>query len=406
MRMIEALNPHGPPKEQNLLRDLRALWLSDIVTRETLEPLLTRAKVAVPRIGPLAERLLQETLQAKTLPQYHDNIYGRKFESELARRLVEDPPAGVLKAVNSIRTCTLAHVDALPPERRDAFANGVLTHVEEQPRQWFAAWPEIARFRAQPSVDSLKATLGSIESGIDILKVMYLSHRTNLVLSTEESGPEHLKRSDRTYVTLIKPQRGAKDSVLRLDTNGYGIGLVYHPLATTYPDFQPALCTAYLRTPILETPTPFIRNTLQSGAIYVNDLSGNAAMWLQAMKEMQKGDPEFSLGDGLLALCIYIGFNGGHSHQDVLATIDGINALERSAKTLADRDENTAGIEESAEQAAAEEFGRSISPYDRLAQLPAASADQAKVRQMLNAALDDTVAYCRALITDLGMPNS
>lgn len=178
--LLQALRKSHSSGAAELTQQARSLWLGGVVTRESMLSLIDQALPGVAddaELHSLLTELRAETVQLKTIPQYNENIYGRKFETALAQSLVENPPAGVLKAGAQMNRYMLRHVERLDPDTQDVVLATIAEYIQQDPRPWFGAKPEIVAFQQNPTINGLAELLRKPKDGLDVVKGGYIAHR-------------------------------------------------------------------------------------------------------------------------------------------------------------------------------------------------------------------------------------
>lgn len=361
------------PAAHQLNHEARSLWISGVVNQKSLQKLLTKGSDQLghlPRLQDKLESLVNDTAQLKTLPQYHDNIYGRKFETALVAELVNDPPHGTLAAATRINQEVHAHLMSMPAEKASEVLQKVAKGIVSEPRPWYPLKPEIEQFAAAPTNEAFQKVLGPAKNGIDVIASINLAHR---VWTAGIEPPPWAEAMNQHYNELLVPRRGKGRYLTEFDTNAHGIAALHHPDNLTYSTFQTGKSWTYKRSPEMDKPTDFENNTLKSGHIFVSGPSGTTNVLAFTSADIARRDPTFSPNDALLAGVMFMTMDTGHSVHEVLATNLSIQAR---------------GTE-----AAGTQLTTSAPPYKTLAELPTSPADKAKVESAMNRALDTTIAH-------------
>jgi hypothetical protein len=122
MHLLHATRNAKHPISADLHQDARRFWLEGIVNTHHATAFFRNSEEALGNLSELrdlATQLVRETEVPKTRPQYLDAIYGRKFESVVARELVDDPPEGVLRFSERLNLEVMRYVGDLADQRRD-----------------------------------------------------------------------------------------------------------------------------------------------------------------------------------------------------------------------------------------------------------------------------------------------
>ena len=380
MHLLDATRNATDPIVAGLHAHARRFWLEGIVnTHHATAFFRSSHKVLahMPALRDLAAQLIRETQVPKTRPQYHDAIYARKFESVIARELVNDPPEGVLRLSQRLNAEVQTYLDGLSSSNRAKVVKDVAKLVRKDVRPWHALKPAVDSFIKHPSVKTLMEALGKGEDGLDVINSVGLSHHVWLSGYLRDVGPPWMAQTQSHYRQVVKLSNSDIASPIEVNTNGYGARLVHHPGQTTFSEFGQGSHRTYTRQPDMEMPTPFEDNLLSNGHVSSAGASGMTNVLVHTVLDIERRDASVSRGDAAVAMVMLVGMNGGHSIHEVMAT--------------------HASIPSDNADLAYERLAAFNAPYRALGDLAASPRDKEKVQRVLDAALDETLEYFESL---------
>lgn len=380
VHLLDATRGATDPIVAALHKLARRFWLEGIVNTEAATAFFRsshRSLGHMPALQELTAQLIDETQLPKTRAQYHDAIYARKFESVIARELVNDPPEGGLRLSRRLNAEVMTYVDGLSASNRAKVVKDVAKLVGKDVRPWHALKPAVTSFIKRPTVKTLVEALGRGEDGLDVIDSILLAHQVWLSGYRRDVGPPWMAKTQSHYRQVVKLSNSHVVSPIEVNTNGYGARLVHHPGQTTFSDFRLGSHRTYTRRPDLEMPTPFEDNLLSNGHVSSTGASGMTNVLIHTVLDIERRDPSISRGDAVIAMVMLVGMNGGHSIHEVMAT--------------------DASIPSDNHDLAYERLANFNMPYRALAGLAASSEDKDKVERILEKALDETLDYFDSL---------
>ncbi len=315
----------------------KAIWLSGDVSTSVTADYFRRAASEMrhlPGVHELAENLLKHTESDKTLPQYHENLYGRKFDSEIAHALIQNPPPAMLEATRAVAKALIDRFEPLFASLTDSehldFLDGIHKWVDDDVRPWFSQTPEIHAFLENPSFEALLNALRKVDSGIDVLKVNFLAVQLSM-LGRNTASKDWMAPADANYHTAVIPQRSTYETGHEVKTQGYGIRLHYQPEYEPTPQFGQGKSWADARTPDLEMLTAFEDTAVSTGHPIVNGASGSTNIMAFMLRHLAQTDPSFDANSALLGTMSFLVFDGGHSLNEAMTVADAIRTHPGSA---------------------------------------------------------------------------
>ena len=326
----------------------KSIWLSGDVNTSVAADYFRRAASEMrhlPGVHELAENLLKHTESDKTLPQYHENLYGRKFDSEIAHALIHNPPPAMLESTRAVAKALIDRFEPLFASLNDSehveFLLGIHKWVDNDVRPWFSQTPEIHAFLQNPSFEALLNGLRKVDSGIDVLKVNFLAVQLSM-LGRHTASKDWMAPADENYHSAVIPQRSTYETNHEVKTQGYGIRLHYQPEYEPTPQFGQGKSWADARTPDLEMLSAFEDTAVSTGHPIVNGASGSTNIMAFMLRHLAQTDPSFDANSALLGTMSFLVFDGGHSFNEAMTVADAIRTHPGSA----DPDDNLDAIME------------------------------------------------------------
>jgi hypothetical protein len=308
----------------------KAIWLSGDVSSGVAADYFRRAASEtrhLPGVHALAENLLKQTESEKTLPQYHENLYGRKFDSEIAHALIHNPPPAMLESTRAVAKALIERFEPLFASLNDTehldFLDGIHKWVDDDVRPWFSHTPEIHAFLENPSFEALLNALRKVDTGIDVLKVNFLAVQLSM-LGRHTASKDWMAFADANYHTAVIPQRSTYAMDHDVKTQSYGIRLHYQPEYEPTPQFGQGKSWADARTPDFEMLTAFEDMAVSTGHPIVNGASGSTNIMAFMLRHLAQTDPSFDANSALLGTMSFLVFDGGHSFNEAMTVADAI----------------------------------------------------------------------------------
>ena len=342
----------GGDRAQELLGKASKLWMSGNLSDTAVAAFLMDAAAELQdksRLHSIVVSIAAAVSKPKEATQRNDNMYGRKFESEFIHILVKNPPFGTIEVTRKIGQALLNDFDKMHASgalSTETTLKRIAESIELRP--WTALTADLEKFREEPTYSNLKSMLLSVNNGIDILKVQSLIPKVSKQFSDDIEWKEY---ADQRYKYVLQPARKTRPfqvlenevgvsaqqaadltNKLGLDikTSSYGTGLLNHPKYEPQEKFYIARDTTYGRmNPDMANLSGMEQQALYHGHAIVTGLSGNANLLTYLSRWIAKEDSEFSVEQAVLAGMMFLGFDGGHSLNEVMAVYTGIMASEK-----------------------------------------------------------------------------
>ncbi|NHB93941.1 MARTX multifunctional-autoprocessing repeats-in-toxin holotoxin RtxA [Photorhabdus cinerea] len=339
MSRLEAANiPEAGP----LIERARELWLTGQVTsQETIRLFHDAASQlqSYPELHGLVLSLQADAHREKSTTQYIDNLFGRRFDSELAHTLVKTASPEVIATsrrigqflvqefelyMQSISGSTVG--DGQIAIKMQAFAEKIKKDI----RPWFSRVPELTTFLQKPTFDNFKIMMTKVDNGFEMIKIPFLAVK----MSNTDGMGLHLSQwkaeADIFYRDEIYKARSTSSKLTNMadvtykvklseqQTNDYGIALPYQPSGDQYEDFLYGRKVAAGRVLTPGQETTLERNALAQGHSVVTGASGSTNIMVHLNNYIASQDPTFSQEQAYLNTLVFLVFDGGHSVNESL----------------------------------------------------------------------------------------
>ncbi|HET9645885.1 MAG TPA: hypothetical protein VFP68_21595 [Burkholderiaceae bacterium] len=376
VRAMHILGMSNSLAHQMLKDDAKELFLSGSLNRQSVGALMekcARLNEAEPLFHDQFNKLAAEAAKPLAPTQLVDNIYGRTFESLLVARLVEDPPPGVLKAARQLASEVLGELANHPKEIQDRILGDLASAIAKEPRPWWDRSPSIQPFLQQPTLENLQACFAA-NSGIEAIQSVFIAKHFALTLDRTGLNPDWMHSANRFYWSSLVSQKPQNASILTNFSQTSGNLLHYHPTTDQTPGIN-AYSWTHSKVVSVDNLTPWQAKALSKGQTIINGLSGTTNILAHLGKHIAQKNPEFREPEHHLNILMFVVFDGGHSTEEVLCTLDAIEQSRQgkdvSGKTLGD-------------------FGDG---YQAIEKLGATEADRQALQNRVDEALNQTVEH-------------
>jgi hypothetical protein len=217
-RLSEALNganPQSPELKTSIetvstsIRAAFATGKSDAEKRTVLDEAIKTLTPISTELGAAAEKLRAAVGVQKPTTLYHDNVLGRRFETELVNVMVGNPPAPVLAAANKLGQGMLNELAKLSKNDAEFYLVGIAAKLKADSRPWASELPHVLAFIQDPSLENFKTMMTTNTSGFDVVKQSWVGVKFALTVPMPW-GQTAIKN----YNEVILPARSMTPSVL------------------------------------------------------------------------------------------------------------------------------------------------------------------------------------------------
>ncbi len=345
---MSRLEEAGIPETASLVERARELWLTGQVTSKKTIKLFNDAATqlqAYPELHALVLSLQTDARRKKATTQYIDNLFGRRFDSELAHALVKTVSPDAIAAARQTGQFLVQEFEqwmqktSVAPVRdiairMQAFANVIQKDI----RPWFSRVPELTTFLQQPTFDNFKTMMTKVDNGFEMIKIPFLAVKMSNVDGMGLSSSQWKAEGDIFYREEIYKTRSTSSQLAKWadvthtvkiteqKTNDYGIALPYQPSGDRYEDFLSGRKVAAGRILTPGHETALEHNALAQGHSVVTGASGSTNIMVHLNKYIASQDPTFPADQGYLNTLVFLVFDGGHSVNESLVIYKALQA--------------------------------------------------------------------------------
>ncbi|NOJ14427.1 MARTX multifunctional-autoprocessing repeats-in-toxin holotoxin RtxA [Vibrio splendidus] len=330
-----------------LAEQAKTLWMSGNVTQESAVKLFTEANDKLtehPKLQVLASKLLSDAKKEKEIGQYFDNLFGRRFDSEIAHELVKTPTEKAINTSVQIGTCLVddfddwmhgllpdSEDDVLRSERIQTKMEAFAQAITKDERPWFSRVPTLTQFLEAPNYTNFKTMMTQVDDGFGVIKVPFLAVKMAITPGLGMEMAPWKAEGDRFYQNVITKARSTSAvissgvdgenqvNLIEKKTSDYGTALQYQPKGDTYDDFKEGRSVADGRILNPSKKTTFENNALSNGLSVVTGASGSTNIMTHLNQHIASKIPGFSVDQAYLNTLSFLVFDGGHSVNESLA---------------------------------------------------------------------------------------
>lgn len=243
----------------------------------------------------------------------NDNYYGRTFDTELAKHIVNSPSAQTINNTEIIKNTLLKALNQLTSGYKSQICQDIHRGLKDDPATWRSDIREVKRFMAQNSFDNLVKMITS-PSKLKHLLMMQLSMK--FLLNTP--GYQDLRTSsDRRYNDVIIPQRKFEDTLNPdlIKSSRTGIQLHYQvreQLAKEATGERPI--DRY--RPLDEDQTEHNLLAMNAEQAIGVGMSGSANVLGHFFDVLHEENENFDIDHARLFAAAYLTHSGGHSFNE------------------------------------------------------------------------------------------
>jgi len=347
---------------KELADQAKALWISGQVTHETTVALFTEAHdklAAYPELQTLTGKLLVDAQKEKATSQYIDNLFGRRFDSEIAHELVKTPTEEAVNTSVQIGVYLVKDFDewmhSILPDSADDTLRGdriqkkmqvFAETINSDSRPWFSRVPTLAAFLETPNYDNFKIMMTQVDDGFGVIKVPFLAVKMAIAPGMGMEMAPWKAEGDRFYQNVIVKARSTNTVIssgsegenevklVERKTSDYGTALHYQPKGETYEDFQEGRSVADGRILTPGKETTFESNALNKNLSVVTGASGSTNIMVHLNQYLASKIPAFSSEQAYLNTLAFLVFDGGHSINESLAVYKALQETGEARKTV------------------------------------------------------------------------
>lgn len=304
---------------------VKCTWLDGSLSQQSLHNTVELIKIKIgehQRIIIEIDKIMRTLEKEFFVTKRNDNYYGRLFETELSKYIVNNPDASMLKVRDAISEFIVDNFSNIPEDEQPKLCTAVATVMHRDPPLW----------RNSLSYANIFILNKTPQCFIDMMNFKG-KNSVPLVLSTAvkyivlSQGTRDIKnRAAQYYINKILPQRQlivSLNEYKNLCTADYGLLLPYQKYhRSNYEDYdRDADCGVrpidkYIR------PSAGVALTEHDAAALANErtigigMSGSSNILHFLFQLLQLRDESFPLDDAKLATAAWLSYSGGHSFNE------------------------------------------------------------------------------------------
>ncbi|MBV4519211.1 hypothetical protein KVG88_03990 [Pseudomonas sp. SWRI74] len=275
--------------------------------------------------------------------RFHDNPYGRIFDSTMVECFISNPPVEVKSTTHALGLELARHLMAFEEGDILLVAKELQTRARDDQRFWGELKPALGGFLKAEDQSDLFASLNALlESppvdGVDVILIQYLLVKVgnsmqvrdeNLNTPSDLMAPWMVTASS-NYKKIIVP------AVNRLKNSGPTLAYTIPTAGTTQAHQPPALANDWMvpssrpamsYRPDFTNISPETLTALESGLPYVGGVSGSAGVILHwASYVNDKQSLGLDMRHVLMGALMFLNYDGGHGVHEVLWTANQLDA--------------------------------------------------------------------------------
>ncbi|WP_434525499.1 MARTX multifunctional-autoprocessing repeats-in-toxin holotoxin RtxA [Photorhabdus asymbiotica] len=339
---MSRLEAENIPEAGPLIERARELWLTGQVTsRETIRlfnDAISQLQ-AYPELHGLVLSLQADAHREKSTTQYIDNLFGRRFDSELAHTLVKTASPDAIATSRRIGQFLVQEFDLYMQSTSDSTVRdgqiaikmqAFAERIKKDIRPWFSRVPELTTFLQKPTFDNFKIMMTKVDNGFEMIKIPFLAVKMSITDGMGLHLSQWKAEADIFYRNEIYKARSTSSKLTNMadvtykvklteqQTNDYGIALPYQPSGDQYEDFLYGRKVAAGRVLTPGQETMLERNALAQGHSVVTGASGSTNIMVHLNNHIASQEPTFSQEQAYLNTLVFLVFDGGHSVNESL----------------------------------------------------------------------------------------
>jgi hypothetical protein len=328
--------------------------------------------------------------------RFHENPYGRVFDSTMVECFVSNPPVEVKSTTHALGLELAKHLMAFEEGDILFVAEKLQTRVRDDQRFWGELKPTLGDFLKAENPSDLLASLNALlrsppVDGIDVILIQYLLVKIGDSMQVRDENSRAssdlmapwMATASSNYKKVIVP------AVNRLKSPGPALDYSIPTAGTTQSHQPPVLANDWMvssRRPAMSyrpdftNISPEVLTALESGLPYVGGVSGSAGVILHWASYLNgKQNLGLDMRHVLMGALMFLNYDGGHGVHEVLWTA---NQLDASLKLEFDLQS----------QGEVKDF---IGCYNQFEKLYESSSCHADVQQAMTVAWERTISYFR-----------
>ncbi|GLU32756.1 hypothetical protein WKR88_13365 [Trinickia caryophylli] len=325
----------------------------------------------------------------------NSNIYGRKFDSEVCRELVEKPFPEMMEATRQLGAEAFRELSELlgaqrSTEEKTKFLTELSRLIRNDVRPWFTRAPHVAGLIDDFDMHALEQALTNVSNGFEMISVPYLIVKCYNTIAMVDSQllPQWFRDATANYTFNIVPKRSGARVNDPTPTSEYGIRLPAHPKYKKVEQLGQGAVNYTVKHSFVQ-PHQYNAAALRTGYPVVCGLSGSTNIVAFFIRSLKSRAATISEGAAILSVVAGLNFDGGHSLNETIPVYHATTKLP--SKLPGDERQWRQWWNSHVGDDAGYRFS-----YDQLASLPDWTGGQKSMHRVLKRALSDTLDYFKS----------
>lgn len=306
-------------------------WMDGALSQQSLYNLVELIKIKIsynPVISKEIDNIMQTLEKEFFVTKRNDNYYGRLFETECAKYIIENPNVDMINVRDTVSSFILDDFSTMPYKEQLSLCNSIASAMASDPPSW--------RYNLSHANIFIED-----EKPASFISMMKFSgeYSVPLVLSTAikyiifSQGTRELKnKATEYYVSRILPQRQLIDSpsaAYNKMSNAYGLFLSYQKNHLSQDEKEPGYgirpMDRYVRPTVGVDLTEHDMVALSNERAIGIGISGSANILNFLFRRLQLKDEDFPMDEAKLATAAWLSYSGGHSFNEAYSVFGFMN---------------------------------------------------------------------------------
>lgn len=313
-------------KKVELESIIKSTWLDGMISRQSLCNIVELIKIKTnnnPTITKKIENIMNSLEKDFFVTKRNDNFYGRHFETELSKHIINNPSKDMMKVRDSISSFIIEHFSSSPHDEQKRICASIAKLMREDPPTW--------RHNLSLANKFIKN-----ETPACFIEMMKFSgeHSVPLVLSVAVKYIISAKamigiknQATQYYVNKILPQRlliKSFNTNANSKTDAYGLRLPYQKVSSSNNEVISGSgvrpMDRYVRPTDGADLTEHDAIALNSERAIGIGMSGSANILNFLFIKLQSQNEHFPMDDAKLATASWLSYSGGHSFNEAYSS--------------------------------------------------------------------------------------
>lgn len=297
-------------------------WMDGALSQQSLYNLVELIKTKISDNTTISKEIdnIVRTLEKEFfVTKRNDNYYGRLFETECAKYIIENPNVDMINVRDAISSFILDDFSTIPYNEQLSLCNTIAYYMKSDPPSWRYSISHANRFiEDKQPVSFISMIKFSGEYSVPLI----LSTAIKYIISSQ--GTRELKdKATKHYISKILPQRQLIDSpsaAYNKMSEAYGLFLSYQKNHLSQDEKEPGYgirpMDKYIRPTVDVDLTEHDTVALSNEKAIGIGISGSSNILNFLFRRLQLQDECFPMDEAKLATASWLSYSGGHSFNE------------------------------------------------------------------------------------------